>query len=36
MTGNSSGNSDGRVRVAYIDDQLLFSEALVSVLEESG
>ena len=32
----SSGNSDGRIRVAYFDDQLLFREALVSVLEESG
>jgi DNA-binding NarL/FixJ family response regulator len=32
----SSGNIDGRVRVAYIDDQLLFREALVSVLEASG
>jgi DNA-binding NarL/FixJ family response regulator len=35
MTANT-GNSDGRVRVAYIDDQLLFREALVSVLEESS
>ena len=32
----SSANSDGRVRVAYIDDQILFREALTSVLEESG
>ncbi len=32
----SSGNSDGKVRVAYFDDQLLFREALASVLEESG
>jgi DNA-binding NarL/FixJ family response regulator len=32
----SSQNSDGKVRVAYFDDQLLFREALVSVLEESG
>jgi DNA-binding NarL/FixJ family response regulator len=32
----TSGNSDGRVRVAYIDDQLLFREALVSVLEETS
>jgi DNA-binding NarL/FixJ family response regulator len=31
----SSGNSDAKVRVAYIDDQLLFREALASVLEES-
>jgi DNA-binding NarL/FixJ family response regulator len=31
-----SGSSDGRVRVAYFDDQLLFREALVTVLEESG
>lgn len=31
-----SGNPDGRVRVAYIDDQLLFREALASVLEDSG
>lgn len=30
------GEADGRVRVAYFDDQLLFREALVSVLEESG
>jgi len=35
MTANS-GNIDGRVRVAYIDDQLLFREALVQVLEASG
>jgi len=35
MTANS-GNSDGRVRVAYFDDQLLFREALVTVLEDSG
>ena len=32
----SAGNSDGKVRVAYFDDQLLFREALASVLEESG
>jgi len=31
-----SGNPDGRVRVAYFDDQLLFREALVSVLEDNG
>jgi DNA-binding NarL/FixJ family response regulator len=31
-----TGNPDGRVRVAYFDDQLLFREALVSVLEDSG
>jgi len=31
-----SGNPDGRVRVAYFDDQLLFREALASVLEDSG
>jgi DNA-binding NarL/FixJ family response regulator len=31
-----SGDSDGRVRVAYFDDQLLFREALASLLEESG
>jgi len=31
-----SGSSDGRVRVAYFDDQLLFREALASVLEDSG
>ena len=31
-----SGNPDGRVRVAYFDDQLLFREALVSVLEDGG
>ena len=30
-----SGNNGGRVRVAYIDDQLLFREALVNVLEAS-
>jgi len=35
MTASSTG-SDGRVRVAYFDDQLLFREALVSVLEETG
>lgn len=29
-------NGDSRVRVAYIDDQLLFREALASVLETSG
>jgi DNA-binding NarL/FixJ family response regulator len=32
----SPGNIDRRVRVAYIDDQLLFREALVNVLEASG
>ena len=31
-----SSNPDGKVRVAYFDDQLLFREALVAVLEESG
>ena len=31
-----SENSDGRVRVAYFDDQLMFREALVSALEETG
>jgi DNA-binding NarL/FixJ family response regulator len=31
-----SGNSDGRLRVALIDDQLLFREALGAVLEDSG
>jgi two-component system response regulator NreC len=31
-----SGNPDGRVRVAYFDDQVLFREALVSVLEDGG
>jgi DNA-binding NarL/FixJ family response regulator len=31
-----SGKSDERVRIAYFDDQLLFREALASVLEESG
>jgi len=35
MTSNP-GNSDGKVRVAYFDDQLLFREALASVLDESG
>jgi two-component system response regulator NreC len=35
MTVNSQ-SSDGKVRVAYFDDQLLFREALVTVLEESG
>ena len=33
---SNPGSSDGRVRVAYFDDQLLFREALVDVLEETG
>ena len=32
----SAGNGDGRIRVAYIDDQLLFREAVASVLESQG
>jgi DNA-binding NarL/FixJ family response regulator len=28
------GNSDGRIRVAYIDDQTVFREALTSALQE--
>lgn len=31
-----SGNSDSKVRVAYIDDQLLFREALANTLDDSG
>jgi DNA-binding NarL/FixJ family response regulator len=33
---SAPGSADGRVRVAYFDDQLLFREALASVLEETG
>lgn len=32
----SSSNTREKIRVAYIDDQLLFREALVAVLEETG
>lgn len=32
----SYGNNGQRVRVAYIDDQLLFREALVNVFDASG
>ncbi|MBC5805429.1 MAG: hypothetical protein DLM53_03170 [Candidatus Eremiobacter antarcticus] len=36
MMNAVNGNMDDRTRVAYIDDQLLFREALVAVLEDSG
>ncbi len=36
MMNSANGNMDDRTRVAYIDDQLLFREALVAVLEDSG